>query len=145
MPTYQFEADDGRVLERDYPFGKAPTLGSVVEIDGVRCTRVVSEHLARATETVNPFVSMSLPPWEPGAKRYVTDPSDLNYGQPIFHSRREADEFDERSEGKWTYRGLPPEAEGRYRPDQKQATWDRFPVVDGSKAKPEDLAPDLDL
>lgn len=143
MPTYQFQAPDGSIKEQDFAFGKAPPLGETLEIDGVPCVRVISEHLAVPKRTVEPFVAVSVPPWEPGARRYVTDRSSPFYGQPMFAGRKEAEEFDERSGGKWTYDGLPPAAEGRFRADQKRSTWDRFPVVDGDKVKPEDIAPDV--
>lgn len=143
MPTYQFEAPDGSLVERDYPFGEAPHLGETVELDGVTCTRVISDHLAVAKRTVEPFTAVTLPPWAPGAPRYETDRSSPFYGQPKFKSRAEAEEFQARSGGRFTYDGLPPACEGRHRADQKAAAWDKVPVVDGDRVRPGDLAPDV--
>ncbi len=141
MPTYQFESPDGSLVERDYPFGQAPHLGETVELDGVPCVRVISDHLAVAKRTVEPFVSVSLPAWAPGAPRYEQDPSSPFYGQPKFKGRAEAEAFARRAG--YTYDGLPPECEGRYRADQKAKAWDKIPVVDGDQVRPEDLAPDV--
>jgi len=40
MPTYQFRADDGEIVEQFYHMADAPPCGSVVEIEGRKCTRL---------------------------------------------------------------------------------------------------------
>lgn len=142
MPTYQFEAPDGRIVEQDFPFGKAPSIGETLLIDGVPCTRVVSSYSSVPQRTVEPFVGIQMRPWEPGAKRYITDPKHPLFGQPVFANRSEAEAFADRSDGKWVYDALPTAGETRFRADQKQKAWDRFPLVDGDAVRPEDLLPE---
>lgn len=53
--------DDGRVLEKSYPAAQAPDLGQVVEIDGVRATRILSAPAAVRADNWKPYVSTRLP------------------------------------------------------------------------------------
>lgn len=41
MALYQFQADDGSVIEREYPMAQAPALGSALTVDGKTYRRVV--------------------------------------------------------------------------------------------------------
>ena len=95
MTSYEFErVADGARVEADFPFGQAPHLGEVVELAGHgACRRVMPELQGRA-EPDRRHISRSLPPWVPGAPRYVTDPRSLDYGQPVFYTKAEIERFE---------------------------------------------------
>lgn len=67
MAIYQFRADDGEVVERVFPMSAAPPLGAVIEQDGKRYRRILSD----TTETIKqfkPYVSVAAPRRAPGFK-----------------------------------------------------------------------------
>lgn len=40
MPTYEFQSDDGALIERDYPMAKAPKVGRCITVNGVKYRRL---------------------------------------------------------------------------------------------------------
>lgn len=86
---YQFQADDGEVIERDYRMKDAPELGYKITIDGKEYARILSEPafvgLAEHDSNDYPRVSRALPKYTKGCP--------LNdKGQPVIlnkaHERR---------------------------------------------------------
>ena len=86
MPMYEFSREsDGKVVEFHFRMADAPSIGSVIERDGVKYTRLVSDsQLSSEIDIVThkyPYVSRSLPKNLPGC-------DSNNKGQPIITSRR---------------------------------------------------------
>lgn len=49
-------------------------------------------------------IACTVPPWTPGAKRYVTDPKSEHYGQPMVTTLREHRNIEAASNGRYVYR-----------------------------------------
>tara|TARA_Y100001937_G_scaffold128765_1_gene207748 strand:- start:3369 stop:3671 length:303 start_codon:yes stop_codon:yes gene_type:complete len=86
MPMYEFSREsDGKIVELHYNMADAPPIGSVIEQDGERLTRIVSNsQISAAVEVVThqyPYVSRSMPRNVPGCETN-------KHGQPIISSQR---------------------------------------------------------
>ena len=117
MTLYEFRAPDGTILEESFPFGEAPHLGETATIGGQECVRIVSDHVMNAQRTVQPFASRTIHPDDArdlGHTRFNED------GDPVFISRREAEDFSERSEGDYVFDGLAARAEANERVSLKE-------------------------
>jgi hypothetical protein len=81
---YEFQDPDGNVVEIDMPMRDAPSIGSIIERDGVRLTRVpsLSVQVDPATNRSQyPYVSQALPRNLAGCKT-------AKGGKPIVESKR---------------------------------------------------------
>jgi hypothetical protein len=84
MPTYAFRDEaTGRVVERHFSMAAAPAIGSTVEVDGVRLTRLISAFQvdSATNRSQYPYVSNALPRRLPGCRTN-------RQGKPIIESRR---------------------------------------------------------
>lgn len=87
MPTYQFRADDGALVEIDMAASDAPAGGETIERDGVMLTRVYSDIQGRAS-LFQPFKSMQLSHGWPYANKWEKLPNGKK-GAPIFTNEAE--------------------------------------------------------
>ena len=86
MPMYEFKREsDGKIVEVFFNMANAPSIGSVIEEDGEKLTRIVSDsQISAAVEVVThqyPYVSRSMPRNVPGCETN-------KHGQPIISSQR---------------------------------------------------------
>ncbi len=86
MPMYEFSREsDGKIVEFHFRMADAPPIGSLIERDGERFTRLVSDSQVSAeVEVVThkyPYVSRKMPRNLPGCETNKN-------GQPIISSRR---------------------------------------------------------
>ena len=77
---YEFITNSGDVLEADFPMSNAPDVGQVVEIDGVKATRILSVPAEVRCDNWKPYASDRLPKGLPGCRH---DKS----GRPIIETR----------------------------------------------------------
>jgi hypothetical protein len=81
---YEFQDSDGNLIELDYPMREAPSIGSIIEHEGRRLTRVpsLSVQVDPATNRSQyPYVSQALPRNLAGCKT-------AKGGKPIVESKR---------------------------------------------------------
>ena len=97
MPMYDFETPTGETVEHFFPMAEAPKIGQTVDIDGVACTRLMSDCQMSVSETIGPFVSRTLPRNDPRAPRHDKD------GRPMFATKREVTEYVAKTEGQFGY------------------------------------------
>lgn len=83
---YQFRAADGTELEREYPMGRAPKIGTWIRVRGIRYRRVPSLGAASMLNPIDHMTSVQLPLKWPFA------PSHDKKGQPRFKNFREVRE-----------------------------------------------------
>jgi len=83
---YEFQAEDGETIEREYRMSEAPAFGSKIEIGGKVYERVASVPHVNGDPVKDryPVVSNSLPR---NLKGYEKDAQ----GRPIIHNKREHD------------------------------------------------------
>lgn len=94
---YEFEAPDGRRVELSYSMHEAPKIGSVVEVGGIKFTRVPSVP-GRPVTGSKPHVSWGLDPYAHPEHRTRTDGSGgIPKGLIAFDSERERREFARKS------------------------------------------------
>jgi len=95
MPHYDFEDDDGEVVELWLTMSAAPRIGETMEHEGRRLTRILSLALPEGTvqREIDCVVVQQAAPWAPGANHYVMDPKSTDYGQPVLTSRRDVKQF----------------------------------------------------
>jgi len=94
---YDFETPTGEVVEHFFSMANAPKIGEVVEIDGVRCTRLMSDCQTSVRADIQPFVSRTLPPNDPRAPRHDKK------GRAMFANQREVNEYIAKTEGQFHY------------------------------------------
>lgn len=92
MPTYEFQADDGEVIERVRPMARAPRIGSVLRVKGKVYRRVASLGVGSAG-IVREYrhVAHSLPrKWQ-----WPTMPHNKfdERGRAVFESKRDVEKF----------------------------------------------------
>lgn len=97
MPMYDFETPTGEVVEHFFPMAQSPKIGDTVEINGVQCTRLMSDCQTSVRADVQPFVSRTLPPHDPRAPRQDKK------GRAVFHGKREVEEYIAKTEGQFAY------------------------------------------
>jgi hypothetical protein len=98
MPLYVFETPGGEAVEVFYEMSKAPSIGSVVDIDGFGlCKRVPCLGGGFSREPIH-FTSQQITPWHPAAPRHN------KYGEAQFQSRAEIREFEQKTAGAEGYR-----------------------------------------
>lgn len=72
MPIYEFQSEDGEVIERVHPMREAPPIDSVIEVDGKKYKRIASGGVSVEAAKVNcnkyPYFSMRHGAFMPGAK-----------------------------------------------------------------------------
>lgn len=81
---YEFQAQDGEIIERDYPMKDAPPFGTIIEVNGKKYERVVSASVqvdTRFTQWTYPIVSNALPRKIPGCQHD-------SKGRPIIENAR---------------------------------------------------------
>lgn len=92
---YQFQADDGEVIERNYSMKEAPELGQAIEVDGKVFRRILSMPASAGLGEYDgndyPRVSHAMPRFLEGAE-HVTEPG-KNYGKVIIESAQQAREL----------------------------------------------------
>ena len=84
MPSYSFiDESTGECIELTYSMRDAPAIGTTVEVDGKRLTRVVSEFQVdpATNRSQYPYVSNSLPRGLAGCRTN-------SQGKPVIMSRR---------------------------------------------------------
>lgn len=97
MPLYSFKNHDtGEVLERFYRIDDRPCIGEVVEDGEQKLVRVVDQPRIAVSKD-HCFAADSLNRWDPDAPRH--DKS----GRPVFHSKKEVNEYVASQEGDMTY------------------------------------------
>lgn len=98
---YTFEEEGGKeLILLSYPIGKAPKIGSCVEVDGKVYRRVpdsptlpdVINGCRRKNDRY--FAARTLPDWVKHAPRHDMDPSSRTYGSALFAGSREVREFE---------------------------------------------------
>lgn len=94
MPLYLFEREDGSHVEAYYTMANAPSIGSVVEIDGESATRLASCHLPQP-EAQRKFERY---PYESNALPIYTRPNGMELefgstGKPIILSKQHESEY----------------------------------------------------
>ncbi len=101
MVLYEFQARDGKVVERDYPMLSAPKIGTVIVVKGKRYRRIMSRcagdvclnGVGRGVRCVDyAHEAVSMPNVrhgrDPAVPRYSKD------GFPVFLNKREIREFE---------------------------------------------------
>jgi len=80
---YEFTDDDGNLIEIEMPMREAPSIGSIIERDGRRLTRIASAMQVDpgTNRSQYPYVSNSLP-------RNLTGCKTTKLGKPIVESKR---------------------------------------------------------
>lgn len=80
---YEFTDDDGNLVEIEMPMRDAPSIGSIIERDGRRLTRIASAMQVDpgTNRSQYPYVSNSLPRNLAGCKT-------TKLGKPIVESKR---------------------------------------------------------
>ena len=88
MPEYDFRAPDGSIKTAVFSMKDAPSIGATVELDGVPCVRLPSNHQANTNLLKDryPCVSRALPKWAPGFKHDSA-------GRPILQNSKSVDRF----------------------------------------------------
>lgn len=84
MPMYSFvDESTGESVELHYSMANAPSIGTTVEVDGRRLTRVVSDYQVddARNRSQYPYVSSSLP-------RNLEGCTTNSQGKPVIMSRR---------------------------------------------------------
>ncbi len=87
MATYQFQAEDGEIVEREIPMKDAPDFGTIVTVDGKDYARIISERICVADAMIKmdnigfPRPSRSMGKWTPGCDHDKD-------GRPIIESKR---------------------------------------------------------
>lgn len=104
MPIYEFQSEDGVVIDEWFSASDAPRVGEVIERDGVKYTRIYSTSTYGRVENDGYHVARSLPRWtpkHPGEK--CPYPRVNERGQPMFANKKEIREFEARSGGVYKY------------------------------------------
>lgn len=83
---YEFQREDGAIVEADFPMSQAPDLGQVVLLGGIPCTRICSVPAAVRGDNWKPYASHRLPRNLKGCKCDAT-------GKPIVESRTQEREI----------------------------------------------------
>lgn len=96
MPLYEFETDSGEIIEAHFSMSEVPSIGERVNLNGQMATRLVSQHNAQV-HGVEAFVSRTLPKNDPRAPRLDKK------GRPVFHGKREVEEYLSKTEGQFGY------------------------------------------
>ena len=96
MPTYEFEAENGTVIERFYHMAEAPPLGSTIEEEGKTYTRRLERHQTRIVSDCE-FTSRQINPRHPALLARKRGFKIGKYGQPqpIFTGNRDAARFED--------------------------------------------------
>lgn len=83
MPLYPFISESGEVYEVSYSMRDAPSIGDIIELDGKKLTRIVSNFTVDPGTNRNqyPYVSTALP------RKLEGCPTNAQ-GKPIIMSRR---------------------------------------------------------
>ncbi len=93
MPIYEFVNEDKELVEAFYPMADAPSIGSIVRIDGKRAVRIVRPSRMHVNGSAfKEFESYTINPRHPAIKKRG------RFGRAVFGSQRELDRFCERSE-----------------------------------------------
>lgn len=89
---YQYQADDGEILEIHRSMHQAPAIGSTIRRSGKTFVRIISAcHNGTAYDSESyPKLSSSLPVWCEGANHVSTG---IQAGKPIITSRRHEDDL----------------------------------------------------
>jgi len=98
MAQYEFQADDGEIIIREYPMTKAPKIGKVIKQGGKSYRRIISSTLPEARIFEPHFVSHSLPRWHPDAPHH-----EPGTGKPTFRTMKEIREFTAKTGYKYEY------------------------------------------
>lgn len=100
MVIYEFQARDGKTVERDYPMAEAPKIGKVIVVKGKRYKRIISRcHDDKSSGGVGRGIQcLDLAHEAVGMPniRHGRDPAVPRYskdGFPVFLNRREINEF----------------------------------------------------
>ena len=97
MPIYSFnDTETGQTIERYYPLAEMPHIGDAIEEDGRKFVRIVDQPRIAVSKD-HCFVSRSLNRWDPAAPRHN------EHGQPVFHTKKEVNEYVASQEGSMTY------------------------------------------
>lgn len=94
MPIYSFQAEDGEIIDRVYSMAEAPSIGSVLEVDGKAFKRVFCGTVGDGTiaqRSKYPYLSSSLSAKMPGAN-VVRDPRSGKL-KPEIRSRKHENEL----------------------------------------------------
>ena len=89
MPNYEFLNPKGEVVTRFYSADRAPEIGSVINIDGEPCTRIISTPRTSMENSFRhgyPRVSYTLP-------RGIEDAPCMPDGKPVITSKKHQDEL----------------------------------------------------
>lgn len=98
MAQYEFQADDGEIIIREYPMTKAPKIGKTITHKGKKYSRIISTSKTEVRLFEPNFVSHSLPRWHPDAPHY-----EPGTGKPCFQNMREIREFSAKTGYKYEY------------------------------------------
>ena len=93
MPAYQFQADDGEVIERFYPIREAPPLGAVLRVSGKKFRRIVS--LPGSLPDFKPYSTNAIPRRTPGFRHD-------RRGKPVVENRQQERRYAKRMGYEWT-------------------------------------------
>lgn len=85
---YEFTDEHGNVVEMEFPMREAPSIGSIIERDGKRFTRIASAMQVDpgTNRSIYPYVSNALPRRLEGCKT-------TRSGKPIVESKRHEKEI----------------------------------------------------
>jgi len=96
VPVYTFKAESGKKTELFFNMSDAPTIGSTIEVGGVKLTRLVDPVQVDCRQEVR-FTSNGLPRNHPDA------PAHDAQGKPVFASKKQVDEFVAKQDGTWLW------------------------------------------
>ena len=96
MPVYTFKSEGGKRTELFFNMSDAPTIGSTIEVGGVKLTRQVDRVQVDCRQEVR-FAANQLPRNHPDA------PACDAQGKPVFASKKQVDEFVAKQDGTWLW------------------------------------------
>lgn len=96
MPEYPFETQDGQVIDLYFPMSEAPEIGSQIEVDGQKLTRLPPQ-LKVTTGKTYAHVAQSLALWDPHAPHHTPE------GKPYFNNKKEVMDYQAKTNGRWKW------------------------------------------
>jgi hypothetical protein len=96
---YEFQAEDGSIVERDYPMAQAPQLGQAITVDGKKYKRILSAGSQQVIKEFKEYESVACPK---GVEKI--DPSikvNPKTGRPIITNRAQEREIARQTGQEW--------------------------------------------